>query len=787
MRSLILTLILLLVTPGIVPSLHVKALETIDRLDLKVENNKIEDNQLIDVDDIYDRRILIKLKNQVELDYKKISLIEISLSERLREKGYRVVQVPNHLSFLTKLEEIKALEEVEFAEPEYLNEIMYTPKDPYYSHQWYLPKINMSQAWDLMKGSSTTIVAVLDTGINSSHPDLSGRILPGYDFVNKDSNPSDDHGHGTHVAGIIAANANSIGITGIDFSAKILPVKVANHEGLLSTSNIIEGIYYAIDQGAHIINMSYGSTARSELEENALKEAYSKGITLIAASGNDGSSTIHFPAAYPYVISVGATDKLGKRAGFSNYGELIDLSSPGVDIVSTNFKGGYVSGEGTSYSAPIVSGIAALLKAKNPMWGPNEITWALQKGASAVSREEWNGSTGFGIVNAYQSLLLTVPDRSNDISDEKSAAHVLDRGSIQQDKIDFPFDVDWFKLNVDNGSEVSIELSGYPLEMDAVFVNEEGAVIPNHLLTLSTTGSTKLFTYYTESPIYVGLFDKYGHWSEKHYSIKYQMPLSLNQGINQGDRMISGIADPHSVVYINKIGGNSGILGSTVVNNDGTFSVVIPPQMAGNTIEVYTINDLGHQSDKKTLIVKSANAITFKDVTDYKDEISFLAGLNIIKGYQDSTFKPTQPVKRLQAVQMILREMGLTQVEPTLQPSYSDLKPGDYGYREVALATEMGFIQGKDNGSFDPYGYLTRAQMAKILSVAYTLPKQKGTVSTFSDTPGDFWGLDYINSLQHAGITTGYEDGTFRPTTTISRQHFVLFMTRYIDNSHNLN
>ncbi|WP_052131657.1 S-layer homology domain-containing protein [Planococcus sp. CAU13] len=183
-------------------------------------------------------------------------------------------------------------------------------------------------------------------------------------------------------------------------------------------------------------------------------------------------------------------------------------------------------------------------------------------------------------------------------------------------------------------------------------------------------------------------------------------------------------------------------------------------------------------------IVSPASAASFKDVTLYKDEIGFLVDKKIIKGYPDGTFKPTADLNRLNAVQMILREKGITDFTAP-NPNFTDIKPGNYGYEEVAKAVQLGFISGKTakDGSkfFDAGGTLTRGQMAKILSEAYNLKANDGF--TFSDVSATHWAKDYISRLATANITTGYEDGTFKPESKLQRAHFAVFMARQLNDA----
>ncbi len=205
------------------------------------------------------------------------------------------------------------------------------------------------------------------------------------------------------------------------------------------------------------------------------------------------------------------------------------------------------------------------------------------------------------------------------------------------------------------------------------------------------------------------------------------------------------------------------------------------------TVQIIAADGKGNTSVPKTISFKSLmRPWDFSDVIQYKDEINYLAAKAIITGYPDRTFKPENQIKRLQAVQMILREKGIDVEKVTIKdPQLTDMKPGDYGYKEVAIAVQMGFISGKTNLAtgkkyFDPWASLTRAQMAKILASAYKL-SSSSEKAIFSDVPYEFWGRPFINSLYTSGITTGYPDETFKPNLFISRQHFSLFLARYLN------
>lgn len=282
--------------------------------------------------------------------------------------------------------------------------------DPYYKYEWYIGATGSSKSWSLVKQQREITVAVLDTGIDYNHPDLKNRILTdlGYNFLDGTKDATDDNGHGTHVSGIIAAQANNNqGITGVagGLDVKIIPIKVLNSNGEGDTDIIAKGIRYAADAGADIINMSFGAEEKDVDIDNAIQYARSKGVFMVAAAGNDSkNASLYSPAGNEGVFTVAAVNENLKRASFSNYGSVVQVSSPGVSILSTIPGGKYQAWDGTSMAAPIVSGIAAILKAENPSLTPDQLSSLLDTTAQNVSSTQKTTSTGYGIVNAYNAI-----------------------------------------------------------------------------------------------------------------------------------------------------------------------------------------------------------------------------------------------------------------------------------------------------------------------------------------------------------------------------------------------
>lgn len=275
------------------------------------------------------------------------------------------------------------------------------PNDPKYKYQWHLQQIHAKQAWKSAQGDGV-IVAVIDTGV-ARVPDLAAtELVPGYNFVSDSSNAADDHGHGTHVAGTIAQSTNNgIGVAGVAFHAKIMPIKVLSARGSGSVSGIAEGIRYAVDHGAKVINMSLGGAMNSSVLAKAVKYAHDKGVVVVCAAGNDGKGKVSYPAANPGAFAVAATQFDESTTFYSNWGKEIDIAAPGgntrVDQNNDGMKDGvlqntivpgdigrndYLLFMGTSMASPHVAGVAALVMSQG-VTDPDAVEAILQSTARA--------------------------------------------------------------------------------------------------------------------------------------------------------------------------------------------------------------------------------------------------------------------------------------------------------------------------------------------------------------------------------------------------------------------
>lgn len=326
----------------------------------------------------------------------------------------RRIKVPEHA-----LEQVKkALSNnpnIHFVEENFIAEVGYVPNDERYPSQWHLPVIAAPGGWDLATGSSSVPVAIIDTGVDPTHPDLAGNLIAGYNFLGNNTDTQDVQGHGTAVAGSAAAMTNNvIGVAGVAWNSTIMPLVVANSSGSATYYDIARAINYAADQGVRIMNISISGSSSSSTLQTAVNYAWGKGAVIIAAAGNYSTETPYYPAACTNVVAVSATTSSDTLASFSNYGEWIDVSAPGVSILTTSRGGVYGSWSGTSFSSPITAGVAALILSANPSLTNAQVVDILTRSTDDLGTTGFDKYFGYGRVNALQSIqaaLAAVPDQ----------------------------------------------------------------------------------------------------------------------------------------------------------------------------------------------------------------------------------------------------------------------------------------------------------------------------------------------------------------------------------------
>ena len=350
---------------------------------------------------------------------KVIAAVNGKALKEIKELNSVTVGLPSATSIVDTIRRLQGMAGVRYAEPNYVYHLFLTPSDPFFSKQWGPQKISAPAAWDITTGSPNSVIAVVDTDVDSTHPEFSGKILTGTNCTM----PPEPVGtpvrvmHGTHVAGIAAAIGNNgVGIAGISWAAGILPIKVCfASSGLCDNSAIACGVVFGANFATSTMpvveNLSLGGAGYAQQIKDAIDYAFQKNVLVVASSGNDGKSTVLFPAGFPGVMAVGATTPTNDRATFSTYGSHLSVVAPGVDIYSTLpvAVGSYGLLSGTSMAAPHVAGVAALILSLSPGLSPTQVRSQIERTATHLGSSSFDPQFGWGLVNAAAALGALVP------------------------------------------------------------------------------------------------------------------------------------------------------------------------------------------------------------------------------------------------------------------------------------------------------------------------------------------------------------------------------------------
>ncbi|HEY3375715.1 MAG TPA: S8 family serine peptidase [Candidatus Aquicultor sp.] len=585
----------------------------------------------------------------------------------------------------------------EYAEPNYKRKAAdITPNDTLYSEQWGLAKIGMPTAWGVASSSSNAVkVAILDTGVDTSHEDLQGifamdpnnpsRILGKHFYSDvsgrqlSDDILTDNAGHGTHIAGIIAAVANnSKGIAGIASAAKIMPVKILDDVGYGDDANIAQGIIWAADNGAHIVNMSLAGPAQSRTLADAIKYAHDKGVVVVAATGNEASSEPNYPAAYDGVIGVGATDTNDTWVPQSNFGNYVDVTAPGMSIISTfppakSYDGQpYEVHSGTSMAAGFVSGLAALLCSINPNLTNAMIEGKIYASADDLGTVGWDRYFGYGRINAARAVSMPADSTVPVVRIAAPAGGITVSGKT---------------LNV----IVDVSDASNDIAFVDFFVNGQ------------RVGSAATFPY----------------------------SLSINTTQFTGRNSIRAVAYDKS--------GNSST--AETVCYQQTFRDVPPSYWAFDDIEALTAkkvlsgypggefkpaNAVGRAEYIKMLMEgmglskKSFYSGYFKDVPKTYWAWPYIEAahdMGLITGYSGKTFSPESRIKRVEMATILIKT-GAFAIDYS-GDSFADVTPSYWGYAYVMSARNAHVINGYPGNMFRPEQSMNRAEAARVIQNAF--------------------------------------------------------------------
>lgn len=533
---------------------------------------------------------------------------------------------------------------------------------------WGTEKIKATQAWQQWQLTGAGVkVAVIDTGI-ATHPDL--QITKGVSFTSYTDSYEDDNGHGTHVAGIIAAGYNPNGLRGVAPDVELYAVKVLDKEGNGYHSTIIKGIEWAIEQKIDIINLSVGGTESSEFLEAVINKANNEyGIIMVAAAGNNGAhlaqgNTVEFPASYQSVIAVGATDTNDNRGQFSAHGDTLELTAPGVRVKSTYLNNGYETRDGTSMAAPFVTGMLALLKQAHPSLSNEQLRIQIRDYTKDLGDPGKDSLYGFGRIEfPAQIEIERPPTQPEDVNLEKS------------------------------NSEITLSWK-HPTET-TFNIYRNGEKIQKVSNEFFFTEQLKEGTYIYE----LTSINKYELESNKTAALKITMPKTILDtadnytDVNETDWFMPSL---HQLQLATITSGYP----------DGTFR----PQQSVTRAELVAMLGRVLQLDG------TQRETVFPDVTESLYAAGFIQSAfekQLINGYPDKTFRPQQTVTREEAAVFLAGAFPL-KIQTTIQ--FPDVDPKHYTYQSIQLVLGEEIAFGYPSGLFKPKQGVTRAELVTFLA-----------------------------------------------------------------------
>lgn len=692
--------------------------------------------------------------------------------------------------------------------------------DRYIGNQSHLKQIKADKAWSMVHSNTSTIIAVLDTGVDLDHPDLKDNLLPGVNLVNPGRPPDDDNGHGTEVAGILAAKGNNgIGVSGVLWNARILPIKVLDRDAVAENiDTVARGIDVALDRGAKVILMSVSSLSYSKALEAAVRRAEAKGAVLVAASGNEGNR-VAYPAAYPTVIAVGAVQPNNLPLPQSNYGPELNIMAPGRTIYTTRRGGGYGAISGTSAAAPQVAGTAALILARNPHLSPLDVRQLLYQTANDLGQAGWDRNTGYGLLDVSRAVRTRPSFDFHEPNNNAQGAKPFPIESQLRAQLTQSDPIDWYYMDIPYDGKVTLTASvtsqvGSP--MAATFYPENRSPVTYYIgngdtltipakagrmeIKLERSGGVASFTYLLTSRFTINP-DRY----ERNNDMQTARPLvgneirvigNFHEGGDedwfsyyvreQGKLNITVTADTKRVDLKLHIGKQNGKQvswdapydnGSRNDPTERTQKEVTPGKYYIRLTEYWrnAVNGEYQLNVSYTPVRKDAN-----EPNDSYRQASRLLNGTIMTG--------TLPSKNdYDWFQFHLDSESYVTIGAPLVPVASGVNIALYGGNtfNYALATENQVAELSDQGKrilgvkLRPGTYYIRLNsLVPFKYDAYRLTLYKEKLTDGYRDIAYHWARADIARLSKKGVIHGFEDATFRPNQPVTRAQFATMLVQ---------
>ncbi len=485
-------------------------------------------------------RVLVKFRANIGLDHARqiVAALGARDADEIPQINLFVLDLPAQADEVALANVLKQRPEVEFAELDHIvRPADVLPNDPWFANwEGHLRRIQAPTAWATTVGSSNVVIAILDTGVDASHEDLAGKIVPGWNTYNNNSSTADVSGHGTAVAGTAAATSNNgLGVASVCWSCRLMPIRVSDTTGYATYSAIASGLTWAADHGARVANISY-IVSDSSAVTSAAQYFQGKGGVVTSSAGN--YSTFSNSADNPYILTVSATDYFDVIYSYSNTGKNIDVAAPG-DSFSTQMGGGYVSTGGTSYSAPIVAGVAALVMSVNPQLSGDQVQNIVKQSSDDLGAAGWDPIYGSGRVNAARAVsmaagggttidtipptigfvypnngmdvsgVLTIQISANDNTGVSAVSFSVDGSSIGSTAVS-PYTFQWDSRLVANGSHTFSARASDPVGNSStisITVNVSNPIVDTTPPSITISSPTNGSKVSVNVPVYVNASD----------------------------------------------------------------------------------------------------------------------------------------------------------------------------------------------------------------------------------------------------------------------------------------
>ncbi|MEK3911972.1 S8 family serine peptidase [Paenibacillus sp. FSL H7-0331] len=680
--------------------------------------------------------------------------------------------------------------------------------DPLAVKQSYLKQIHAEEAWDTVKENNTITIAIVDTGVDLKHPDLVSNLVPGVNLINSKRTPQDDNGHGTNVAGVVAAAGNNdMGITGILWKAQIMPIKALESDGSGGEAKLAEGIRYAVDHGAKIVVLSLGLNKYSTLMSETVKYAEEHDVLLVAATGNEGNS-VKYPAAYATVLAVGGMTADRVADARSNKGMEIDLVAP-WDVFTTALGGSYEYKDGTSMAAPQAAAVAALAWSRHPELKAYQIRQLLRQTADNLGSPGWNASTGYGLLRADRAVseapLLDMYEPNN----RKDQAKSISISKMLTASFSDGSDPDWFYFDAPYDGTVQLTFDLAADQQVAV----QHTDVTGAFTSVTAVPGTPIDLKVNKGRSYVLLQLANRNWKQEvPYKLTTAFQIYRDQ-FEDNDRQFKAYVLPSkSQSLTGTFHQNedqdwfefpveqSGSLSIEVSADTARMDLVLFVQKQGE--KAYTVDENEDGGSESLILPQVFPGNYYIRVTNVKDYAFPIAGEYTLKiNYDVKQMDPNEPNNRsyqattvslgtayyglidkvddLDWFQFKLDEESTTQIELTDIPDGSTmfLSLFDGALKPVYNTDGTLEIRAAQRLSAGTYYVKLSANQPFDRSLYQFIVNAKPLTGGFSDIRGH-WAQDAILSMSAKQIVNGYDNYTFRPDQTITRAEATAILGR---------